>query len=101
MEENVYYANLFDIYGELLTDKQQKYFKYYYFENLLLDEISEICNVSKNAVSKEIKRAKEMLEYYEEKLHILKFNENLYKEFKNDEDILRRIENCLNTTPAP
>ena len=98
MDSNVYYANLFDIYGELLTDKQKEYFKYYYFENLLLDEISEICNVTKNAVSKELKRSKEMLVYYEEKLHFYSFNENIYKEFINEEQILDRIRNCFNSS---
>ena len=95
MESNVYYANLFDIYGSLLTDKQQEYFKYYYFENLLLDEISEECHVSKTAVSKEIKRAKEMLIYYEEKLNFYKIIENTRNEFKNDENTLKRIESCF------
>ena len=27
MKENIYYTELFDIYGTLLTDKQQEYFK--------------------------------------------------------------------------
>ena len=30
----VYYTLLFDIYGNLLTKKQQDYFKEYYFNNL-------------------------------------------------------------------
>ena len=94
MEENVYYSNLFDIYGCLFTEKQQEYFKCYYFDNLLLDEISENYSVSKNAVSKEIKRVKEMLNYYEDKLHFYKINENIYNEFYNENEILNRIRNC-------
>ena len=95
MEENIYYTSLFDIYGSLLTQKQQEYFEYYYFENLLLDEISENCNVSKNAVSKEINRAKNMLDYYEDKLHFYKINERIYEEFKDEPNILQRIENII------
>ena len=37
MEEKLYYSVLFDIYGELLTLKQQNYFKDYYFEYQRLD----------------------------------------------------------------
>ena len=39
MKKEIYYNNLFDYYGELLTEKQQEYFKYYYFDNLSLSEI--------------------------------------------------------------
>lgn len=93
MEENVYYTSLFDIYGSLLTEKQQEYFRYYYFENLLLDEISENCGVSKNAVSKEIGKVKKMLEYYENKLHFYQINKNIHEEFRDEEETLERIEN--------
>lgn len=92
MEDNVYFTSLFDIYGILLTEKQQEYFKLYYFEDLLLDEISENFNISKNAVSKEIKRAKKMLDYYEEKLHLYTISKDLYKEFEDEPDTLQRIE---------
>ena len=92
MEDNVYFTSLFDIYGILLTEKQQEYFKLYYFEDLLLDEISENFNISKNAVSKEIKRAKKMLDYYEEKLHLYTISKTLYKEFEDEPDTLQRIE---------
>ena len=92
MKENIYYTSLFDIYGKLLTDKQQEYFKDYYFENLLLDEISENSGVSKNAVSKEIKRAKDLLDYYETNLKLYKKRELIKEEFKDNQTILELIE---------
>lgn len=91
MEKSIYYSNLFDIYGGLLTEKQQSYFKDYYFDNLLLDEIAENEGISKNAVSKQLKQAKKLLDYYEEKLSLYK----LKKEFINDEEILKRIEKYI------
>lgn len=91
MEENIYYSNLFDIYGKLLTEKQQSYFKDYYFENLLLDEIAENAGISKNAVSKQIKQAKKLLDYYEEMLSLYK----LKKEFANEDVILKRIDKYI------
>ena len=92
MENNLYYIDLFDLYGSLLSLKQQDYFKDYYFENLLLDEIAENDKVTKNAVSKQIKQAKKMLDYYEDILHLHKKSKLIKNEFKDEVDILKRIE---------
>lgn len=70
MEEFVYYNNLFDIYSELLTDKEIDTFKDYYQEDLSLAEIAESNNVSRTAVQKTIKNVIDKLNNYEEKLHI-------------------------------
>ena len=70
MEQNLYLTNLYDYYGELLTDKQKEYFEYYYMENLSLSEISENYNVSRNAVHKQIKDAENKLLFYETKLKL-------------------------------
>ena len=70
MEQNIYLTNLYDYYGELLTDKQKEYFEYYYMENLSLSEISENYNVSRNAVHKQIKDAENKLLFYESKLKL-------------------------------
>ena len=70
MEEVFYYNDLFDIYGELLTDKQKDYFKDYYFDNLSYGEIGEKYDVSRNAVFKQLKMATDKLEELEDKLHI-------------------------------
>ena len=40
MEEREYILSLYDYYGNLLTNKQQKYFEEYYFENFTMDEIA-------------------------------------------------------------
>lgn len=70
MEEFVYYNNLFDIYGELLTEKEQNTFKDYYQEDLSLKEIADNNKISRSAVQKTIKTVIDKLAYYEEKLHI-------------------------------
>ena len=92
MENNLYYSNLFDLYGVLLTEKQQEYFKDYYFENLLLDEIALNDKVSKNAVSKQIKSAKKRLDFYEENLGLYEKKEGIKREFKEEENVLKRLE---------
>ena len=77
MEKEIYLTILFDYYGELLTEKQQTYFKNYYFDNLSLAEISENLNVSRNAIHKELKYISEKLEFYEEHLKIYEKDKKL------------------------
>lgn len=88
MERNIYLCNLFDYYGDLLTETQVNYFKSYYFENLTLEEIKDNYNVSKNAVSKTIIEVEKKLEYYETKLH-------LYENRKKIESILKEETNKI------
>ena len=55
MEDFVYYNNLYDIYGDLLTENEQNCFIDYYQDNLSLSEIAENKNVSRSAIGKTIK----------------------------------------------
>ncbi len=75
IDEKIRYHKLYDLYGELLTDKQKAYFTYYYFDDYSLAEIAKIMDVSRNAVHEQLKSVLEMLQYYEEKLSILKKKE--------------------------
>ena len=97
MKEFVYYNNLFDIYGKLLTDKEQESFRDYYQEDLSLGEIAEIKNISRAAVQKTIKNVLEKLDYYEDILNIYKKNVKLKEvyDMSNDEDIKNKIEEIL------
>ena len=61
MEKTIYLINLFDIYGDLFTEKQKEYFIDYYFNNYTLQEISENNNVTRNAIHKSIKETEEKL----------------------------------------
>lgn len=70
MEEFVLMSELFDYYGELLTEKQRLYFKKYYFENLTMQEIADNEKVSKNAVSKQLDIIVKKLIDYENKLNL-------------------------------
>ena len=70
MDKLIYLNNLFDLYGELLTEKQQMYFKEYYFNNLSYGEISEKYQVSRNAVFHQLKLIEDKLYFYEEKLKL-------------------------------
>jgi len=86
MEKLIYLNNLFDLYGQLLTNKQQLYFKEYYFNNLSYGEISEKYNISRNAIFRQLKIIEEKLEFYEEKL-------KLYNKKQKISDIIKLINN--------
>lgn len=71
LEKTNHVTMLLDCYGDLLTDKQQRYLMMYYEEDLSLAEIAEIVDVSRNAIYDQIKRAVKILEDYEQNLHLL------------------------------
>ena len=97
MKEFVYYNNLFDIYGRLLTEKEQESFKDYYQEDLSLGEIAEIKNISRAAVQKTIKTVLEKLDYYEDILNVYAKNIKLKEFIDNleDKDLKNKIEEIL------
>ena len=78
LEKRDYLIILYDLYGELLNDKQQQYFEEYYFNNLSLGEISENLNISRNAVHKSLQSIEEKLQDYEEKLKLYKKSKIIY-----------------------
>ena len=68
LEETFDISVLYDFYGPLLTEKQQRFVDLYHNENCSLTEIAEETGVSKQAVSEGLKRAEKALMNYEEKL---------------------------------
>ena len=86
MKEVIYYNNLYDLYGDLLTDKQKKYFEDYYFNNLSFSEMAENYNVSRNAIFKQLHIVTDKLEKYESKLKLLEKREKLLKVIDSIDD---------------
>lgn len=76
MQSRLYLIDLYDIYSDLLTEKQKEYFEEYYFDNLSLAEIAENSNVSRNAIHKQLKETEEKLKHLES---VLKINEKNHK----------------------
>lgn len=74
-EKKEYLNQLFDKYQSLLTDKQISYFTYYFHDDYSLQEIAEIYQVSRNAVFDLLKKVENRLFEYEEKLHLLKLQQ--------------------------
>ena len=72
MEEVLYFNELYDLYGELLTEKQREYLEDNYFNNLSFSEMAENYDVSRNAIFKQLHITTDKLEEYEAKLGLLK-----------------------------
>lgn len=85
---------LYDIYKNLLTDKQKSYFEDYYFMDLSLSEIATNNNVSRNAVFDQIKRVEKALLEYEDKMH-LKNKFSKLESLDISDDIKEKILNII------
>ncbi len=102
MPKNLKVAELLDIYGNLLNEKQRTSLEYYYYDDLSLSEIAENIGVSRQGVRDVIKRAEHFLFFAEEELKLLErrevFNEVL-NSFKNKElsseikELVSKLEN--------
>ncbi|WP_027396447.1 YlxM family DNA-binding protein [Anaerovibrio lipolyticus] len=68
LEQRLYLAELFDIYGPLLTDKQQKCLSMHLFEDFSMSEIGEDLAVSRQAVYDILHRSEQTMAAYEKKL---------------------------------
>lgn len=97
MEDIIYYNELYDLYGELLTDKQKEYFENYYFNNFSLSEMAENYDVSRNAIHKQLKIVIEKLEDYESKMQLYKKMKKLDEFFVNinDDNIKKKLEDIF------
>jgi len=89
LEKTMRLNYLFDFYQSLLTPKQQEYMSMYYLEDLSLVEISELANVSRQAIYDNIKRTVTILESYEEKLL-------LYEKFEKRTVLLKKLKLIVN-----
>lgn len=97
MKELVYYTMLYDIYGNLLTNKQKEYFEAYYFNNLSLSELANIYNISRNAIHKQLKETINKLENYESNLKLALKNEMLESIITeiSDEEIKHKLQEVI------
>ena len=104
IEKYINQGILYDFYGKLLTEHQQRIYEDVVFNDLSLSEIAENEGISRQGVSDLIKRCNKSLISYEEKLGLIKkFDETksyvkeiqriikIYQETKN-EKLISEIE---------
>lgn len=68
LEQLLYLSELFDLYGPLLTDKQQECLSLHLFEDFSLSEVGEALGISRQAAYDNIHRSEKAMEAYEAKL---------------------------------
>ena len=71
LEEFLRRSALFDLYGALLTEKQQKCLSMSLLEDYSLSEIGETLGISRQAVHDTLRRSEQMMEGYESRLGLL------------------------------
>ncbi|TXK77507.1 putative DNA-binding protein [Paenibacillus sp. N3.4] len=82
---------LFDFYEPMLTEKQQTFLRLYFHDDYSLGEIAENFEISRQAVYEHIKRAEQMLEDYESKLHLLHKHE---QRLKLRVELIQALDHC-------
>ena len=92
MAQNLDVINLFDIYGEMLTQKQQDFICYYYNDDLSLAEIAENEGITRQGVRDAIKRAEAQLLSFEEHLGLYERNEALKSGLEEISELIKLID---------
>lgn len=93
-----HYYNLFMFYHLLLTNKQKQYFNNYFNENLSLQEIAAIYQVSRTAVYDSLVKVMKILDDYELKLQLFAKYQARKKVYDNyqDFDFIKKLQEIDN-----
>ncbi len=83
IEENLRLSLLFELYKNLLTDKQREVLSDFLDNNISLSELAELNNSSRQAVNDLVKRTIKLLEEYESKLNLLDKFQKIRKVINN------------------
>jgi hypothetical protein len=71
LEKLLHMSALFDFYGALLTEKQQRCLEMHFFDDLSLSEIANELGISRQAIYDIIHRSEQSLNDYELKLNLV------------------------------
>lgn len=82
---------LFDFYGALLTEKQQRCLEMHFLHDLSLSEIADQFSVSRQAIYDIIHRAEQVLTSYEEKLKFVERYQHEQHEIKAIYDAIEHL----------
>lgn len=91
MKDREYIENLYEVYKELLTDREREYFENYYFEDNNLQEIADNNEVSKSYVGKYINLIIAKLKNYEDATKLYEKTSKIKSIIKYMEDTETRI----------
>ena len=71
LEQLLYLSELFDLYGPLLTEKQQECLSLHLLEDFSLSEVGEALGISRQAAYDNIHRSEKAMEAFEAKLGLV------------------------------
>ena len=91
MEKDLEYIELFELYKDLLTDKQRELFTSHYLYDLSLAEIADEVGGSRQSVYDAVKKVKTKLLEYEKALSLREKNKALYKIANDTNDENTRV----------
>lgn len=91
LEKMVRMGELFDFYGQLLTERQQELMNLYYQQDLSLGEIAEKQGVSRQAIYDNLRRSEKLLEDYDKKLQLLARREMVKSKIQNISEIIEDL----------
>ena len=92
LEQRLYLAQLYDIYGPLLTDKQQRCLEMHLLEDFSMDVCSSDLCVSRQAVYDILHRSEQTMAEYEAKLGLAQRIEKQRHELTEIYDELSSLE---------
>ena len=92
MAKNLEITMLFDIYGDMLTQKQRDFIGYYYDDDLSLAEIAQNEGITRQGVRDAIKRAEAQLLDFEEHLGL----KRRFEELKSGLDEIKKMTEIIN-----
>ena len=88
MEKDLTLTELFDIYGDLLTERQKELFSSYYLYDLSLSEIAIPEGKTRQNVYDSLKKVKDKLISYERILNVKSKNDQI-KQLANDKTLTK------------
>ncbi len=92
LDQRLRLARLCDIYGGLLTPKQQDCLRLLVYEDLSLREAGEELGVSRQAVYDLVRRVEQTLERFEGKLRLLERRTQMEDELRQAAQLVRKGE---------
>lgn len=86
---------LFDLYGPLLSQRQQEVLELYFQDDLSLAEIQENLSISKAAVYDALKKGLQAMEHFDSVLHLQKKMMDLYHFLENHPEYQEELGSLL------
>lgn len=87
MEDIIKFGQLYDFYGELLTEHQKEVYEDLVYNDLSISEIAESYGISRQGAHDLVKRINNILCNYESKLGLVKRFENIKKQIRNMDNL--------------